>query len=250
MAQTITSRHREGYPYYPSIIPGALVVLTNRLLGRQLSFKPFAQPLLKRVTPPVECVGIDNIPQCGGYVVTVNHYSREGLTTAWIAIALSALIPDELTWVMTEEWVFHGHPLAFILRPLMRAILGALREGFNFLPMPSVREGYSETSQRAAAVRRVVHYARINPQAVIALAPEGRDANQPGMGEMPAGVGKFVLHLNQMGRRILPVGITEAQGRLNVHFGEPYDLQLAQGETNPDERARAIIREQISRLIP
>ena len=249
MAQTITSRHREGYPYYPSIIPGALVVLTNRLFGRRLSFKPFAQRLLKRVNPPVECVGVDNIPRAGGYVVTVNHYSREGLTTAWIAIAVSAFIPDELTWVMTEEWVFHGHPLAFILRPLMRVILGALREGFNFLPMPSVREGYSETSQRAAAVRRVVHYARINPQAVIALSPEGRDANQPGMGEMPVGVGKFVLHLNQMGRRILPVGITETQGRLSVRFGEAYDIQLVEGQGSPDNQVRAILHEHISRLI-
>lgn len=202
-----------------------------------------------RISPPVLSCGAHNIPSGGGYVVMVNHYAREGFSTAWIAIALSALIPTEVTWVMTEEWVFQGHPLAFILRPVMRFVLGSLNKVFGFLPMPSIEAGYSEVTKRSAAVRRVIDYARKHPQAIIGIAPEGRDAHQPGVGDLPAGVGKFILYLNRMGLRILPAGITEDHGQLSVRFGEPYDLALSDAEGDIDEQARAIVRERIGRLL-
>jgi len=150
---------------------------------------------------------------------------------------------------MTEEWVFQGHPLARLLRPLMRFVLGSLHEVFSFLPMPPMVAGYSDTNQRTVAIRRVIDYTRKNPQAVIGIAPEGRDALQPGMGELPAGVGKFILHLNRMGLHIFPAGITEAHGQLHVRFGEPYDITLADIEGDVDERARKIVRERIIRML-
>ncbi len=249
MSHTINSKRRKGYPRYPSIVPGGLWALANRLLGRHLSFGLLARRLYHRVSPPVVSRGTQYIPRGGGYVVTVNHYAREGFISAWIAIALSAVIPSEVTWVMTDEWVFRDHALAFVLRPMMRFVLRSLHKVFGFLPTPSMEPGYSGADQRAAAVRRVIHYLRGHPQAVIGIAPEGRDALQPGMGELPSGVGKFILYLNRMGLRILLAGITEARGQLNVRFGEPYDLVLADAEGDVDEQARAIVREQISRLM-
>ena len=249
MSHTILNRQRKGYPRYPSIVLSGIWALLNRLPGKRLSFGGLARRLNDRVRPSVVSRGTQNIPSGGGYVVTVNHYAREGFSSAWIAIAVSAFIPGEVTWVMTEEWVFEGHPLAFVLRPVMRSVLGSLQKVYGFLPMPPLAEGYSETSQRAAAVRRVIEYARHNPQAVIGLAPEGRDTFQPGMGELPAGAGKFILYLNRMGLRILPVGITEEHGQLLVRFGEPYDLVLAHDEGDVDAQARTMVREQISRLI-
>ena len=249
MSHTILNRQRKGYPRYPSIVLSGIWALLNRLPGKRLSFGGLARRLNDRVRPSVVSRGTQNIPSGGGYVVTVNHYAREGFSSAWIAIAVSAFIPGEVTWVMTEEWVFEGHPLAFVLRPVMRSVLGSLQKVYGFLPMPPLAEGYSETSQRAAAVRRVIEYARHNPQAVIGLAPEGRDTFQPGMGELPAGAGKFILYLNRMGLRILPVGITEEHGQLLVRFGEPYDLVLAHDEGDVDAQARAIVREQIRELL-
>ena len=249
MSHTINSKRLKGYPRYPSIVPCGLWALLNRLLGRHLSFGPLARRLCNRVSPPLVSHGTQNIPTDGGYLVTVNHYAREGFSSAWIAIALSAAISSEVTWVMTDEWDFRDHPLAFVLRPLMRFVLGSLQKVFGFLPTPSMEPGYSGADQRAAAVRRVINYLRDHPQAIIGIAPEGRDALQPGMGELPAGVGKFILYLNRMGFRILPAGITEAHGRLHVRLGEPYDITLADIEGDVDEQARKIVKEQISRLI-
>lgn len=249
MSATLDTKRRTSYPTYPSIIPGGLWVLINRLLGRRMRMGPFARRMVQRVSPPVECLGADNIPQNGGYVVTVNHYAREGFSSAWIAIGVSGLLPHEVTWVMTEEWVFQGHPLAFALRPAMRYVLLNLQKALEFLPMPTMAPGYSDTTQRAAGVRRTIEYARMHPQAVIGISPEGRDAPQPGMGELPNGVGKFILHLNGMGRPILPVAITEHHGQLSVHFGEPYDLHLTDDKGSLDEQARAIIHAQINRLL-
>ena len=95
----------------------------------------------------------------------------------------------------------------------------------------------------------MIDYARKHPQAIIGIAPEGRDAHQPGVGDLPAGVGKFILYLNRMGLRILPAGITEDRGQLSVRFGEPYDLALSDAEGDIDEQARAIVRERIGRLL-
>jgi len=249
MSHTILSKQREEYPRYPSILPALLWALLNRLLGRHLSFGRLARRLSSRINPAVASRGTGNIPTGGGYVVTVNHYAREGFNAAWIAIVISALFPGEVTWLMTEEWVFEGHPLALVLRPVMRLVLRSLSKVFGFLPMPPMAEGYSETSQRGAAVRRVIEYVRENPQAVIGLAPEGRDSLQPGMGELPAGVGKFILYLNRIGLRILPAVITEEHGQLFVRFGEPYDLALADDDGDVDAQVRNIVREQIRELL-
>lgn len=249
MSTTLDNKRRVGYPVYPSIIPGGLWALVSRLLGRRMRMGPFAQQLVKRVSPPVECPGAENIPPDGGYVVTVNHYAREGFSSAWIALAVSGVLPHEVTWVMTQEWVFQGNPLAFALRPAMRIVLGSFHAVFGFLPMPPVIPGYSEVAERSAAVRRVIEYARAHPRGVIGIAPEGRDTHQVGMGELPDGVGKFILYLNRVGLRILPARVSEEDGKLYVRFGEPYDLTLADASADVDAQARAIIREKIGQLL-
>jgi hypothetical protein len=249
MSATLDNKRREGYPLYPSIIPGGLWALINRLSGRQLRFGAYSRRLVERVSPPAECLGADNIPPGGGYVVTVNHYAREGFSSAWIAIGVSAFLPAEVTWVMTQEWVFQGHPLAWLLRPAMRIVLASLQKAFGFLPMPPIIAGYSEVAQRSAAVRRVIEHVRRHPQAVIGISPEGRDSPTSGMGDLPSGVGKFILHLNRMGLRILPAAITEHNGRLRVSFGAAYDLALPDAGEDVDAQARAIVREKIEQLI-
>ncbi|MEL7591564.1 MAG: hypothetical protein AAGU17_09780 [Anaerolineaceae bacterium] len=249
MSATLDNKRIKGYPLYPSIIAGGSWALVNRLLGRRLIFGEYAHGLVQRVSPTVERTGAENILPDGGYVVTVNHYAREGFSSAWIAIAVSGVIPAEVTWIMTEEWVFQGHPLARMLRPAMRFVLSSVQKTYGFLPMPTMAAGYSEVAQRSAAVRRVIGYVRRNPQAVIGIAPEGRDSPHAGMGDLPTGVGKFILHLNRMGLRVLPVAITEHNGRMRVNIGAAYDLALPDAGVDLDAQARAIIREKIGRLI-
>ena len=53
---------------------------------------------------------------------------------------------------------------------------------------------------------------------MIGLAPEGMDT-PGGMGEPPAGAGRFVALLVEAGLPVLPVGVMEVEGRLRVSFG-------------------------------
>jgi hypothetical protein len=79
---------------------------------------------------------------------------------------------------------------------------------------------------RAAAVRRVLKYARQAERPLIGLAPEGGDFAVPGrLAEPPSGVGRFILHLSALGLEISPVGIFEDGECLCLRFGPRYHLE-------------------------
>ena len=79
---------------------------------------------------------------------------------------------------------------------------------------------------------------------MIGLAPEGRD--YPGrVGEPPEGVGHFIALLVQTGWPILPVGVTEQQGRLRVSFGKPYSPDIPERRADLD----SIVSQQVMSAI-
>ena len=232
---------------YPSILPTVLQVIGARWLKKRRSFHAEALKLTARVSPPIIYQGMENIPAGCGCLVTINHYSRPGFNTAWIALGLSAAFPEEVTWVMSDEWVFAGNPLAFLLRPAMRYILESINFVYSFLSMPTMVTGYAEGVEKSAAVRRVIEFARAHPQSIIGLAPEGQDSPNNGVGDLPTGSGKFIHYLDKMGFQILPVGITEQQGHLVVKIGKPYRLNVP-SISNPSEvdaQVRTHVRRQI-----
>jgi 1-acyl-sn-glycerol-3-phosphate acyltransferase len=107
--------------------------------------------------------------------------------------------------------------------------------------MPPMPPDPREAEARARAVLRTVRLARRMAQAggMIGLAPEGMDT--PGsLGEPPAGAGRFVALLVEAGLPVLPVGVTEAEGRLRASFGPVFVPQVP-----PDraERDRAVTQQ-------
>jgi 1-acyl-sn-glycerol-3-phosphate acyltransferase len=192
-----------------------------------------------------------NIPLSGGYVVVLNHFARPGFSTAWIALSLAASIETEIAFIMSDAWVFAGNPLGFILRPLMKFVLASLKEVYGFLPMPSMVAGFSDPRSRAAAVRRAIEFGRAHPSAVIGLAPEGQDSPEHGVGLAPAGGGKFILHLNRMGFKLLPVVAYERDGELITRFGQVFNIAMEPGlpQDAIDEFVRRSVREQLLDLL-
>jgi 1-acyl-sn-glycerol-3-phosphate acyltransferase len=227
------------FPRYPSIVLTALSVIASRIINRKRSFRAEALRLTSRITPPVIVEGIENLPASGGFLVVVNHYARPGFSTAWISLAISAVIPVETTWIMSEAWAFTGNSFGFILRPLMRFILASINQVYGFLSMPSMVEGFNTPLSRAAGVRRAVEFARAHPQVVIGLAPEGQDSPLQGVGLAPAGAGKF------MGFPILLAAVSESSGQFTVKFGPPFNLPSDSHipREQVDEFIRLLVRE-------
>jgi hypothetical protein len=235
------------YPHYPSINPAVLEVLILRLFHRQKLFLRDAGTFIRRVQPPIRYLGLENIPARGPYQIHANHYARPGFSTAWIALALSAVQPGEVTWIVADQWVFEGHPLRFLLVPAMRIILASMRWVYGFLPMPTMLPGYSDLPERSTAVRSVIRYCQTHPNAIIGLTPEGRDSPPSGVYLAPPGAGKFILHLNRMEIPILPAALLEKDGILSVKFGPLYDLptKIDVPPSKMDEALRVIVRDQI-----
>jgi hypothetical protein len=157
-------------------------------------------------------------------LVTVNHYHAPDFQAWWFAILVSAIIPTHVHWVVTSGWTGPGWLpwLTHWLFPLGARLLG-------FTSMPAMPPAPAETEARAAAVRRVLHYASHHPQPVIGLSPEGMDTPGGVLGSLPAGVGRFVGLISRYCPNILPVGVWKESGVIHVKFGSPYRLEIPSG---------------------
>lgn len=213
-------------PQYPSINAAALRVVFGSLLGRARSFRQDARSLVSRLRPAPQYFGLDNLPAAGPCLLTANHYSRPGFSTAWIALGISAVIPQEVTWITVTEWVYPGQRREILLRPVMRFILKHIRQGYGFLAMPTMVKGYASPEERANGVRAVIHAVQQNPNIILGLTPEGMDFPSGQLGTPPPGAGRFMLYLNRMGLPILPVAVSETDQKLTIRFGEKFDLAL------------------------
>mgnify|MGYP000844651263 FL=1 len=239
-------------PDYPSINLTVLKCILWRILGRKRSLKADAQRLCAQVQPSIRYDGLANINVKLPFVVTANHYARPGFSTAWIALSLSAVLPAEVTWIMSNQWLFEGHPLYFVLRPLMRFVLKGINDTYSFVPMPTMIGGYSTPQERTAGVRKAIRRLKENPNSILGITPEGMDSPEGELALPPAGVGRFLLHLQQMGATILPASVYEEQGSLCVRFGESYQLEPPSGlpPAEIDLAIRKTVMGKIAELIP
>ncbi|MBN1178304.1 MAG: 1-acyl-sn-glycerol-3-phosphate acyltransferase [Anaerolineae bacterium] len=207
-------------------------VLWAALAGRERSFARDAQVALTGLCPPLAVVGAEHVPARGPCLVMCNHYSREGFAAWWIALAIGAAVAaqrapgadPETHWVMTAAWTFPDSPWRRrYLTPLTRWAFRRVARVYGFVTMPPMPPAPHEVAARAAAVLQTVRMARrlARTGGMVGLAPEGMDV-PGGVGEPPAGVGRFVALLVEAGLPVLPVGVTEACGRLQVAFGAPF----------------------------
>jgi hypothetical protein len=217
------------------------------LLRQHRSFSTLAQRLSSLRKIPACVRGLENIPQRGPGLITVNHYHSEHFWSPWIALSVSSQVPAEVYWTITNAWTFPGRRSARLLRPASHWILTKMAQVYGLNPMPPMPPAPEEGAERAASVRRIVQYARENANALIGYAPEGSD--QPGgvLSMPPAGTGRLALALTRRGMPVYPAGIYEDENnRPCLYFGQPHSLFV---DENSPEQADLQARIQMMRAI-
>ena len=225
-----------GYPHYsvPVVVFADLVF--TALTGGKRRFKAHANRMMGGIRPPLVVLRKENVPQGGPMVITVNHYYRAGFWTPWFAAAISATVPADIYWTITGAWTYPGQRFGRLKRWLSGQMLARVARVYGFNSMPPMPPAPEEATQRAEAVRRLVHTIRANPNALVALAPEGGD--QPGsvLGSPPSGFGRLALTLAGRGMPFIPVGAYEEDGCFWLCFGEAYRLENRGGSRQEEDR--------------
>ena len=193
------------------------------LRGQHRSFRSDAMAAVEMLRPPLKVMGKNEIP--GPCVITVNHYTRPGFQAWWLALAVSATFPIEVHWVVTSAWRYKDRLRSWTITPLSYWFLKHAAAVYDLIRMPPMPPRPDETHLRAQAVREILGYARRADCAVIGLAPEGGDFSSPGeVAELPAGAGRLLLHLAELGLAVLPVGAFEAEDLFCLNIGQAYRL--------------------------
>jgi hypothetical protein len=222
---------------YPKNLAPAL--LANVLIGGRRSFRRDGLACVAHITPPLRILGSQNIPQVGPCLITFNHYFRPGFNAWWMALALSSVVPVDIHYAMTGELTFPGKWYAPLGKAGSRWLLDRFSKLYGFTAMPPMPPRPQDVRARARSVRRMLAFARSHPQAVLGLAPEGGD--QPGglVTMPPAGAGRFVILLAELGFPVLPLGCFEEAGEFCLNFGSPYRLSYPSA-LSPAEKDRLI----------
>jgi hypothetical protein len=153
---------------------------------------------------------------------------------------------------MTAAWTFpQSKWKAQVLTPVTRWVFNRLARVYGFVTMPPMPPAPDEVEARAAAVLRTIRLARrVTPQGgMVGLAPEGMDT--PGkLGGPPQGAGTFIALLVEAGLPVLPVGVTEREGRLRLSFGQLFIPEIPSGRFERDlavtQQVMTSIAEQLS----
>ncbi|MEW6716153.1 MAG: hypothetical protein AB1345_01430 [Chloroflexota bacterium] len=234
-------------PRYPLPWHIGVLLLRDALRLRHRSFSADARACVELLSPPPKILNSENIPQYGPALLVTNHYYRPGFKAWWIALAISAAVPQDVHWMMTSAWTFLGS-----LEPLSQWLFPRVARVYGFTPTPPMPPDPRDVEMRAHAVRSVLRVARQTPGVIIALAPEGRDNSGGVLGPLPPGVGRFIEKLMHTCQRILPIGVYEDANHFCLNFGLPFTLDLPQGLT-PRERDRKVgqtVMQAIARQLP
>jgi hypothetical protein len=193
--------------------------------------------------------------------VTCNHYTRPGFGAWWIALAVSAAVashraPDadpDVHWVMTAAWTFpKSRWRRRVLTPITRWAFARAARVYGFVTMPPMPPDPGEVEARAMAVLRTVRLARQAAEqgGMVGLAPEGMDTPGEGVGQPPQGVGSFITLLVGAGLPVLPVGVTEDDGRLRVSFGPAFCPEIPARGRERDSTVAQQVMAAIARQLP
>jgi 1-acyl-sn-glycerol-3-phosphate acyltransferase len=233
-------------PSTSALLRSLIPVARDILLQRPRSLHADALALTAAARFSLRVQGRTHLPAQGPFLLVTNHYTRPGFGVWWTGLALSATLPMELHWIITAGWT--GTPL----EPLSRWLLQRVAQVYDLTAMPPMPPNPEEEAERAAAVRRVVAYARKGQTPVVAVTPEGRDFPDSRLGQPPPGAGRFLLYLQQILGTIIPAGVYEEDQCVYLNFGAPFKLDLLPGlaHDEQDSLASRQVMDHIAVLLP
>jgi hypothetical protein len=201
---------------------------------------------------PALVLGAEHIPQGGPGVVLLNHYYRPGFSAAWIGLSVSAVIPHELTWVMSAAWTEANTIWTRLQAAASVPIFPRLARVYGLISMPPMPPRPHETAARARAVRQILATARRNPAPLLAIAPEGQDPPGGVLMRPHPGTGRMLFRLAQSGCRFYPLGIYEQDEYIVTGFGPGFHLSLPEGlgPAEVDRRAADRVMSAIAAQLP
>jgi hypothetical protein len=240
---------RPSYPFPWIVIPG---LVGSSITGVKRPFKGDAQRLVGTLPKFLNVSGRENLPGCGPILITANHYSHPGFSMLWMAVAVSSLVPQEISWVITRAWTYEGRLQNLVLGGMSRFILGQIARDYQFIAMPAIPAQPEETIDRAMAIRKLFRLIKSDPAAFIGIAPEGQDIPGGKLGWPPPGAGRLVMEIARKGFKVLPVGIFENDDCLCVHFGQVFPVTKPEGvpAKEVDQAVSRMVMHHISCQLP
>lgn len=197
------------------------------LTGGKRSLRQDALLCTRRL--PIKVLGTGHIPQSGPGVVLLNHYYRPGFFAAWMTLVVSAVVPQELKWVITSAWTDAGTAWTRLKAAASVPLFPRVARVYNLISMPPMPPRPGETAARAGAVRQILASARQNPAPLLAIAPEGQDPPGGVLMHPPPGVGRMLARLAQSGCPFYPLGLYEQGQEVVTNFGPCFHLSLPGG---------------------
>lgn len=95
-------------PCYPLPWRIALPLVWDALRAQPRSFQADARYAVERLSPPLKILNPENIPARGPALLLCNHYTRPGLPAWWIPLSISAAVPLEIHWMITNALTYLG----------------------------------------------------------------------------------------------------------------------------------------------
>ncbi|HEX5808140.1 MAG TPA: hypothetical protein VFY25_05700, partial [Anaerolineales bacterium] len=145
------------YSYPPGLFAS---VARDVVLLRRRDFHQDAKACIATLDPPLQVLGQENIPLHGSCVITINHYHRPGFGAQWLALAVSALVPVHVHWLMTGEFMDWGKRYGRLGSMVSRVLLKRIARIYGFRTMPPMPPRPGDVAARAASVRSVLEYVR------------------------------------------------------------------------------------------
>ncbi len=238
------------YTYPPQVM---IDILRDMLLQHRRSFRDDARAIIARLEPPLHIQGEQFVPSREPCVLTMNHYARTGFHIWWAALAISAVLPSPVHWIITSEWTAPGKWYEPLISAISRFTADRIVHIFDFTSMPPMPPRAWDVAARAASIRAVLTYAKQNARAaMIGLAPEGGDQPHGGLTRPAPGVGRFCLLLAAQDLKFIPMGVYESEGEFYQNFGKAYELNVCHDLSTKDkDRLSAdIIMSHIATLLP
>ena len=220
-------------PELPRFPPRVVLgVVWDLLKGGKRSLHQDALSCTSRLN--IRVLGAENTPPSQPGVIVVNHYYRPGFSGLWITLIVSAVLQEELVWVMSAAWTEANTAWSRIKAAASVPLFPRLARVYGLITMPPMPPRPHETTARACSVRKILATARQRPAPLIAIAPEGQDPIDGVLMRPPPGAGRMLFKLAHLGLRFYPVGIYEQGEEMITSFGPSFHLVLSEG-LRPDE---------------